>query len=589
MRLRISRVFEPPCIWYRLALVVVLACVALPWAWGVRWGLPSSERNALTFRDGVQAEDIPSAPDDAALFTDFPVDLPGRTRLSDVPRSAFNPIRSFHPDEYFILKGLKYMVGNRTPYPGQHSWPPLQFYAVGAGLAAGWAAGYVDLSPEARTLKHAFTHPDELARAYIVGRFVTLLFALIAVIAAYKIGNRLYEPPAGIICALFLTATPAFSYHAGFMTADVPMLAWVLLAAWCAVLAMREGQLRWYLLAGACVGLAAATRYKGALAAFTVVAAHACGHNEGHRKLRKRVFDVRLWASGAAAIAVFLLIDHWVFTAPGFFETFRGEAGGSVWPAVSELGALKAAASAGLGLPMMLIAGVGLAFMLIRNMTVAQYREDAFLLLSFLPPAVLIFLGRPAMVRYWFPALPMATFAAGLIGTELVIARPTQKNRALLGAGVLVILLVAALSWMHGMAYAELRAGEDPRIEAGKWVARHVPPGSTIGVLEDPWQFRMPPLDAGANRIVSIGMDALRLADVSPDYVIYSDYHLPPLAIRGPLDIGERYFLSELGRAYETAAVFARAPNFCGVRFSSWRAPHDMRYLNPRIKVLRKR
>ena len=598
------RCLRSPDFWSRVGLGVALAAVVAPWAVGLRWGLPSAERNALYFRDGIQGEDIPEVPRGPDTWRLYPNSLPGVERRGAAPRSAFNPLRSYHPDEYVLLKGLRHMQPERLDFfPGFFAWPPLHFCHVGAALAASWGVGYVDLAPEKHTAAFAYAHPDALGRTYVVGRCVTLLFALVAVGAMYAIGNRLYAPPAGLICALFLAVTPAFSYHAGFMTADVPMLAWALLATLCAVLAMQDGRLRWYLLAGACVGLAAATRYKGVLCALTVIAAHALGHAEGHRKLCDRLFDRRLWLSGLTALVVFVLLNPYlvgVLLVSSFDEPvrecilegqllneFRGELRGSVWPTATRLGAVKATLGSGLGPPMALIALVGIAFMLVRNVVVARYREDLFILTAFLPVALLLFAGRPAMVRYWFPALPLATLAAGLIGTELVIARPAQKNRLLLACGVLTIMLVAALTWIQAMSYALLRAQPDVRTRAGQWLATCVQDGERIGVLEDPWQFRMPPLEMQAWPVVVTGMDADRLRESRPEWFVFSDYHLPPLAIRGPLNAEERAFWRELRRGglYVRAATFKRRPTFCGLRIAPSIAPHDMRYLNPRIYV----
>lgn len=575
--------------WAVAGLLVALALFISVWAQGLKWGLPSAERNALYFRDDPAEAELPDAPVGEELWLQYPNFLPGVERTGGEPRSAFNPIRSLHPDEYVVLKGLLAMTPSKLDfYPGFFAWPPLYFWQVGGGLAVAWGAGYIDLEPEHRNIESAFRNPENFSRAYIVGRMVTFIFALIAIAAAWATAYKLYCSEAAVATALFLAVAPGFTYHADFMTADIPMLAWIMLCALFSVMAMRNGKMRWYLLAGACVGIAAATRYQGAFAALAVIAAHLLSERESGRPIRARLFDRRLWLAGAVAIGLFLAFNPYVITRPGFIAELSKELDGSRWPTAGRWEALSASLRTGLGLPLALISSVGFFFIVIRNIFVTRYREDIFLCVTFLPVSIWLFWGTPAMVRYWFAALPFAIFAAGLIGAELVIAKPTHKSRGLLAAGIAVISLVTLGAWMNSMAHAMLRRGTDVRLEAGQYIADKIPEGATIGVIEDPWQFRMPPIDMNYYEVIVTGMNPEALQNDPPYWFIFTDYHLPPLAVRGELNERERAFMRLLMRSglYE-AAIFHRVPTFAGLRFGSPDAPHDMRYLNPRIYILR--
>ncbi|MDD3725947.1 MAG: hypothetical protein PHI44_01945, partial [Candidatus Ratteibacteria bacterium] len=57
---------------------------------GLQWGLPSSKLNRLYFTKVDNLQKIVAE-----------IDKPGS------PRSLYNPIRSYHPDEYFIIKCLQ--------------------------------------------------------------------------------------------------------------------------------------------------------------------------------------------------------------------------------------------------------------------------------------------------------------------------------------------------------------------------------------------------------------------------------------------------------------------------------------------------
>lgn len=599
--------------WCGIGLGVSLLAVVVTWSIGATWGLPSAERNKLYFQKGIEPGDVPPVSAGGA-WAEYPNTATGAERVGHYPRSAFNPLRSYHPDEYVVLKSLRDMYSRIDRFPGFYAWPPLYFYEVGGALVIGGVTGLVPLKPD---MGFYYKHPDQMARMYLVGRLVTLLFALIAVVAMWGVAGRLYGSVAAVVCAFFLAVCPAFTYHAGFMTTDVPMFAMVLLVTYFAVRAMQEGELRWYLLAGVCVALAATTRYYGALSALAVIAAHVFSQTDQRRHFWRRVFDRRLWLSGAVAIVLFLLIDPYVlrpdllssFTSWGglaslfhppfflngdFVHELAAEARGAAWTEVGRGEALELFARSGLGSPLTIMSFVGLCFILIRNLFVERYREDLFLLLAFVPVALFLLAGRPPMVRYLFPALPLVILAAGLVGTELIIAWPTRRNNFLLTIGILAVAVVALLAWGNSTARALLKFMPDTRTMAGEWIAKNVPRASTIGVIEDPWQFQMPPIDMEEYRVVATGQDPTELRTRLPEWFVYSDFQVPPLAIRGPMTPAEERFWGMVKQSSlythdgPNRLPVERWANLFGLRFSHAEEPHDMRYVNPHIYIYRK-
>ncbi len=571
--------------WCSLGLGISLAALVVIWSIGATWGLPSEERNKLYFQKGLEPDDIPQLSAGRTAWSEYPNTSTGAERTGKYPRSAFNPIRSYHPDEYVVLKSLRDMYGNINRFPGFYAWPPLYFYEVGGALAIGGVTGLVPLKPD---MAFYYKHPDQMARLYLAGRCVTLIFALIAVVAMWGTAGRLYGQVAAVVCAFFLAVCPGFAYHAGFMTTDVPMLACVLLTTYFSVRAMQEGELRWYLLAGVCVALSAATRYYGALSALALISAHAYSQTDQRRPIFRRIFDRRLWLAGAVAIILFLLIDPYVLN-DGFMHELAGETRGAAWTGVSRGEALTQFAQSGLGIPLTMMAFAGLCFIVIRNIFVERYREDLFLLVAFVPAALFLLAGRPSMFRYLLPALPLFILAAGLVGTELIIAWPTRRNNFLLTTGVVAVALVALLALGNSFARALLKHAPDTRTAAGQWIEQNIPAGSTIGVIEDPWQFQMPPIDKKAYRVVIIGENPDELRTHLPEWFVYSDFQQPPLEIRGPLTPSEEKFWKTLKELYEEKHDEHRWAHISLMRFSRDEEPHDMRYVNPRIHILQKR
>jgi len=115
---------------------------------------------------------------------------------------------------------------------------------------------------------------------------------------------------------------------------DVPMALWYVGAVWAAVRLLHTDRWRDYALAGILVGLAAATKYPGALAG----AATAVAHLVAGRSLR----DGRIWAAGLcamgtfAAVSPYTLLDYEIFAQRfagelGHLQRGRGELGSGWW------------------------------------------------------------------------------------------------------------------------------------------------------------------------------------------------------------------------------------------------------------------
>jgi len=574
--------------WLSLAVpAIILLLLTLR---GFTWGLPSPERNALYFTDGFAPERVPQlGADDLARAWDlYPVSLPGASRLGQYPRSAFNPLRSYHPDEYVILKSLARMSPGRGDFfPGFFSWPAAYIYGVGAVLGVAHLAGLAELR---RDLAFYYAHPEAMARLYLLGRGVTLLFALGCVVVLGAAAQQLYARAAGFIAATALAVAPAFVANARYMTADISMLFWVCLAFYGAVRIAAEtgsGRLRrWYILAGAAVGLAGATRYQGALAAFGIMTAHILARvparpqrgDAGERGLRCLLHGLGdLLLAGAVSVAVFLALNPYILCRFGEFrEALLKEAAstaGASWPTV-----LVIYPWAGLSGPLALLAGFGLVASVWR-----RARADLLVLGAFLPVALALLAARPHMLRYLLPALPLAPLCAARAWGALA-GEGAWRRRWLFATA----LTCAALFWalLVTLAWSNLYAGEDPRLAAGRYIAERVPAGARVGVLAVPWQFDMPPLDDRRYEVVVLAEEADALHEAAPDIVVVSDFQRPPLRIGDPLTLRQEEFWRALGKG----RAFGAAACLLGLEWlpvlPSLLPIHDLRYPNPTIWVV---
>ena len=562
-------------------LVVALFILLLLGWRGIRWGLPSEERNRLYFTDGVVRVPKLSEAEIKKSWQDYPDFVRGTVRKGKLPRSVFNPIRSYHPDEYVILKSLASMDPKRLKlFPGFFGWPAFYFYCVGAVLQAGSWLGVVHL---ARDIGHYYHHPEEIARMYLAGRWLTLAFALGAVAVFYFALKRLHDKPTAGFAALLLAVCPLFTINARYMTADVPMLFWIAVALYFSVRIFQQGDRKWYVLAGCAIGLSASTRYQGCLAAFLVLAAHLLHEKkESDAEAAKPSFAARvlradIWIAGGCAILVFVVLNPYIVLKFGqFWRELTGEVAGSRGGVVSVLRDPFFFAESALGLLTVVSTAAGLVWMCVR-----RERADWLVLFGFAPALLLLAAQRPAMVRYYMPVL----FLPVVLSARVLLAwREHARGVARVALGVLTAA-VAAECLARSVVYADLSCDKDTRTRAAEWISVNVPRRGTIGMVSEPWQFEAPPIDMGRYAVRIVGTDLDKLRKVRPKYFVCSSLQVPPLAVRGPLSEEEEAFWRVIrSEGYERMQVFRRTRP---VLFGS--GPHDAHYVSPEISIYRAR
>jgi len=574
-----------------LAAAILFSLLVLP---GIRWGLPSELRNTLTLgpdRSTWRAPDVP--PEELAEpWIYHPNYLEGgRERTGTAPRSAYNPIRSYHPDEYVFFKSLSGMRPSELKLsPGFFGWPAFHIYLVGAALKAASFLGFVELVPEA---DFYFANPDALARMYIVGRLVTWAFGAGCIVLIWLAGRKLFGEGGGAAAAVLMAVTPVFTINARYLTADVPMLFWLCAVLLASTYILQGAGRRTYIAAGACLGLAAATRYQGGAGAFVILAAHLLrtqddASNGGSRKgFLRRMASLNLWLAAGISVAVFLATNPYIIIEWGEFQReFSEEIRSSRNPA-SLIVLTAMFAESGWGILYVLATAGAVLLALAR-----PNRRASFVLVALGIPAVVLWLGKPAMVRYLLPVAPLPALMCGSAFAEVHRRGVELGRRASRLAAPLLLCAVLGYTLFQSVGHAALyfRPESDTRTRAGVWIAENVPAGSSIGVLSEPWQFDLPPLDKERYRVMIVSPSLAELAERRPEYFVSSDLQFPPVAVRGPLNAEEAAFRDEVmrgGRLYTVAARFESWPP--GRRALLRAGPHDMRYANPVMTVVKRK
>jgi hypothetical protein len=351
-------------------------------------------------------------------------------------------------------------------------------------------------SGDAVTRSYA-TDPTEV---FVVARVVAAVLGTVAVWLTYLAGERLLHRTVALLgAAIFgLAFLPNFYSHLALN--DVPTLAPVALSLYGIAGVMRNGSRRDYVLSGIGIGLAAATKYTGAITLLCLLGAAACDGTGGAvwQTLRRLGLAVACGLLAFIAANPYAVLDFSAFQAG--VATQQSLAGGAD---PVKLGTTAASGTAyylwtftwGLGWAPSIAALGGSVLLLARR------RLAMALVLLPAPIAFIVFMGDQQRFfgRWLMPIFPIVALLAAYGTVELVrwlLQRASALQRrhgrrvpvlAASAVATVVLLGQSAVSVIHNDV---VLSRSDTRNLARAWMVDHVPAGAKVviePIAEDNW------------------------------------------------------------------------------------------------------
>ena len=327
------------------------------------------------------------------------------------------------------------------------------------------------------------TYVANPTEVYVVARVVAAVLGTVAVWLTYLAGERLFDRTTALLgAAIFgLAFLPIFYSHLALN--DVPALAPCALALYGTAGVLRNGSRRDYVLAGVGIGLAAATKYTGAIAAVSLVAAGLCDAAGGAslKALRRLVLALGCAVLAFVAANPYSVLDFTAFHAG--VTTQQALAGGSD---PEKLGTTAASGSAfyiwtftwGLGWAPSIAALAGSVLLVVRR------RLALALVLLPAPIAFIVFMGDQQRYfgRWLMPLFPLISLLGAYAAVEAVrwLVRARRMPVLLAGAAAAIVMLGQSLSAAIHNDVVLSRA--DTRNVTRAWMVRHVPAGARVVV-----------------------------------------------------------------------------------------------------------
>jgi Dolichyl-phosphate-mannose-protein mannosyltransferase len=400
-------------------------------------------------------------------------------------------VECWNPDQ-IALRGL------RALRPANYLKPPFHTYLNHAFVV--WPITAV------LKIKEVPAERTKIANsAKLVGsRLLTIALYLGTVALAYNIGCRFYGRFSAALIGFVLATSAGFIAYAHFLTADMPLLFWMLAAFWFAQQLTSAPNAWNYGMAGFLTGIATATKYNGLAVGIAVVVAHFFATP---KSIRKIILSRQLGIGLVMGPVGFVLGCPTVLYEPRKFwqdfvynYTVTPRYGGQP-DRIAYLAALGRIPEI-VGIPgavLIVTLAILSCLLILRRRDLTDVATRGFILSG---AVFLLYISKVGafprtVTRFVLPAVP---FLILMIGPALqTIERRKWSRRYAFALFLSVLLYNCICSYLVGK-----RFNDDPRLAAQIWMIKNVPHGSVVESSgSSPHWSKLPNFDA---REINLGL-----------------------------------------------------------------------------------
>jgi len=456
---------------------IIFACFVFT---GIKWGLPSREIKKMYFSNNRDLNKLLERVKKVDVSKSWEISKKKKDKL---PRSYFNLIRTFHPDEEIIIKSLSNMNPKKFDFnPHYFVYPAFYTYVVGFIMYILHILKIIKLVPD---VTFYFLHPEEMAKLYLTGRIITLLSALILIFIIFKIGNK-FKNECGIFSVFLIAFSPLFFINSHYMTIDIMMTLFAFTSFFYTLKFIDTKNTKYIYIASILAGLSGGTKYPGifiwGIIPFTVLI------SKGWSGLREKTIYLSFIITIISFFAVnpYIIIDHSEFKRD--FLSLMSDRNFSL----DLIHNLKysfvnfiIAGKNGLGFVLLFLSVISLIYSFFK----LKEKPISLTLIAFFFMILPTFLtGGVKYARYYLPSILFLL----LLSSNLLKDLSTIK---FLKFGTFLTTTFLLFPLLKTLAYVNLFYKKDVRILAGKYINNNFKKDTKFVFLKSPWIFEVPPVD----------------------------------------------------------------------------------------------
>ena len=468
-------------------------------------------------------------------------------------------------------------------------------------------------------LIHASVNSIEFTKV-IWSRLLTALLFLLSILLVFQIILKSFGIFAARIVALVFATSAGFIAYSHFLTSDIPVMFWMLLAFYFSFNILRRANLSDYILAGFFTGIATATKYNGLAIGISIAVAHflSCHSNSWRNINWKQLFLNKKIYLGLSMVVVgfvagnpFSVLDYRTFKNDFRYNyivtpVYDGQTGDSYqsffWHVLEVI-----------GFPSIIFCLIAIAFSIVWSVIKKRQQiqtQTILLCLSVLLLYYYKFGSFPRLeTRFVLPLVPFFLIICSFLWMQL-------KQHKIIVTAIATIVLGYNIACDF---YVGNRFLNEPRTNVLAWAKKNIPENSSIerdSYTPSLWQASgknlkeaVTPHVSGRERIFEqifpnnpfiVGSEDDRksedqqvnsytlpeLMKRKPDFIamnsLYYDRFIEPGLKRDLYPTMTNYFQELLAQQYPYKIVFDEESKDA----PSWAYPHEIDFLHNRVTVL---
>ena len=377
--------------------------------------------------------------------------------------------------------------------PHFFNYPAFSFYIHFIVQVLHYAIGHLfGMYPDLTGFQQAYASNKTVF--VLLARLATVIFDLGSIGILFLLGKRLSNYSAAIIAAALLAINPLHIQHAHLVNVDTPLTFFTVLTIFFIYQIYHSDEIKWYTLAGMSIGVAASTKYNGALLFLILALSSAMRAGSLPKTLQgERIGKVLL--ALIVALVVFVVLNPYILL--DYSEFHRDVGYEESHMATGHLGINPSASSAefyffqtlpaSLGWFSMVVVAASLVVLILRR------SEQHMILVAFLVLYVSVLLSWKMYAdRYLLPIIPIVLLigASGIVklwdtilSSKRFIPLIAHSPAGSITGLVLITTLLAVEPLISDYNYHASLALPDTRAVAKEWILEHVQRGSLIATI----------------------------------------------------------------------------------------------------------